>query len=92
MKPSLANNAPIIVTSSQTVSTSAREVVAIHYVNTTGGVGQVIVRGSEVNKGVVLGSDASGGNDSFEPSQPMKFDKLIVTFTTGSGLVSILTN
>lgn len=91
-KPAIAGNEPIIVTTSQTVSESVREVVAIHYVNTTGGAGRVTVRGTEVNKGVILGSDASGGNDSFEPAQPMRFDKIIVTFDTGTGFVSILTN
>jgi hypothetical protein len=91
MKPSVAANPPIIVTATGNVSISPREVVAIHYLNTTAGAGRVDITGAS-NEGVTLGSDAANGNDDFCPSQPMKFKKIVVTFTTGTGVVTILTS
>lgn len=83
---------PILVIATGTVSVSAREVVSIHYLNTTAGVGRVDITDGSSNQGVTLGSDAANGNDSWTPVQPAKFDKIIVTFTTGTGVVSIQTN
>lgn len=91
-KPAVASLAPIIVTATGVISEAPREIVGIHYLNTTAGAGRVEIKGSEGNKGVVLGSDAANGNDSFCPSQPMKFDKVTVTFITGTGVVTLLVN
>lgn len=46
----------------------------------------------ETNEGIVLGSGVQGSTDHWTSSQPVKFKKLIVTFTTGTGVVSIQTN
>jgi len=83
---------PIIVTGTGTVSLSAREIVSIHYLNTTAGVGRVDISDGETNEGIVLGSGVQGSTDHWTSSQPVKFKKLIVTFTTGTGVVSIQTN
>lgn len=90
-KPAVARK-PIIVTTSQIVSESGREIVALHYVNTTAGVGQVTVTNGVGNEGIVLGSDAQGGSDNFCPAQPMPFSKIVVTFVTGTGHLTILTS
>ena len=92
-KPAVSGRVPIIVTTSQTVSVSEREIIALHYVNNTAGVGQVrVTDGSGATAGVVLGAAVVGGSDDFCPTQPMKFNKIVVTFDTGTGYLSILTN
>lgn len=91
-KPAVSSNPPIIVTASGVVSASGREIIAIHYLNTTAGVGRVDVTGGTTNEGVTLGAGVQNGTDSFEPVQPAKFSKIVVTFTTGTGVVTILTN
>lgn len=91
VKPSNSST-PIIVNSSGTISTSAKEIVSIHYVNTTAGVGKVTIHDGSGNGGVVLGSDANGGSDDWSPAQPAKFNKIIVDFTTGTGHVILQVN
>lgn len=83
---------PIIVNSAGTISTSPREIVSIHFVNTTAGAGKVTIHDGSGNKGVVLGSDAAGGADDWTPTQPAYFERVIVEFTTGTGHVIIQTN
>lgn len=85
---------PIIAIADGTIASSPHEIVSIHYFNSTAGAGRVtITDGSgEPNKGIVLGSDAANGSDRWEPAQPASFDKIIVTFTTGTGIVTIQTN
>ena len=92
VKPAVTNRPPITVTESQTVSASEREVIAIHYVNSTAGVGLVRVWNGNANETVWLGSNANGGNDSFTPAQNMKFSKVVVDFVTGTGYVTLLMN
>lgn len=92
VKPAVTG-VPIIVTASGTVSNAPREIVSIHYLNTTAGVGRVDINdGGVANQGVVLGSDAANGNDDWCPAQPARFAKIVVTFTTGTGAVSIQVN
>lgn len=92
IKPAVTNKPPIIVSAGGTISTSRKEILAIHYVNTTAGKGQVTIHDGGGNTGITLGSDAQGGNDSFEPVQPFPLDRIIVTFDTGTGIVTILYN
>jgi hypothetical protein len=84
---------PVIVTTSGTVSTSPREVASIHYLNTTAGVGRVdITTGGAGTNGITLGAGVASGTDNWNPAQPARFEKLIVTFTTGTGIVTIQYN
>lgn len=91
VKPAVTR-VPIIVTATGVVGNGVYEVVSIHYVNTTAGVGQVTVTNNNINEGVVLGSDAVGGSDDWCPAQPAKFTKLQVNFNTGTGYVVIQVN
>ena len=91
-KPSVAKNV-ITVIADNTISESAREIVGIHYVNTTAGAGLVRVYDpNDATKAIYLSSDAANGNDSFTPCQPMPFNKIAVDFVTGTGFVSLVTN
>lgn len=85
---------PIKVTTAGQVALGAREVVSIHYVNTTAGVGRVDINDAneEANEGITLSSDAANGSDHWTSSQPVRFDGIIVRFTTGTGVVTIQTN
>jgi len=85
---------PLRVIATGTVANGAREIVSIHYVNTTGGAGRVDISevGGAANEGVTLSSDAANGNDAWEPAQPARFKGIVVTFTTGTGVVIIQAN
>lgn len=84
---------PIIVTGTGTVSLADREIVSIHYLNTTAGVGRVdITDGEGATSGIVLGAGIASGVDDWCPAQPAKFKKIVVTFTTGTGVVTIQVN
>lgn len=84
---------PLVITATGTYSVSPREIVSIHYLNTTAGVGRVdITDGIEANKGITLGAGIASGTDHWYSAQPATFRKIIVTFTTGTGVVTIQTN
>lgn len=85
---------PIKVTATGTVANGTREIVSIHYTNTTAGVGRVDISevGGVGNEGITLSSDAANGNDHWVSAQPVKFDGIVVTFTTGTGVVTIQVN
>lgn len=85
---------PLRVTTTGSVALGGREIVSIHYVNTTAGVGRVDISevGGAANEGITLSSDAANGNDHWVSSQPVKFDTIVVTFTTGTGVVTLQVN
>jgi hypothetical protein len=84
--------APVLVTGTGTVSTSPREVVSIHYFNTTAGAGRVDISDGGAQNGITLGAAAVNQTDNWNPAQPARFNKIIVTFTTGTGVVTIQYN
>jgi hypothetical protein len=94
-KPSVAGKAPIISTgNSQAVSASC-ELVAVHYLNLTAGVGRINLRdgGAAGEIRVTLGAAVVSGTDDFCPSQPAKFLKgIYVELATGTGVVTLLVN
>lgn len=92
VKPAVANNPPLTVIATGSVSTSPRELIAAHFVNSTAGKGLVRIDNGNSNEAIYLGSDADGGNDSFEPAQPVKMSKITVTFVTGTGFLTLITN
>lgn len=81
-----------MVTSAGTISTSAKEIVSIHYFNATAGAGKVTIHDGSGNKGIIMGADAANGTDDWCPAQPAKFDRIIVEFNTGTGVIAIQTN
>lgn len=89
-KPAVFKNAPYSVTATKTVFTSPKEVSSIHYLNTTAGVGRIDIQDENGQNRVTLGSDAANGNDDWTPGRPVTFNALTVTFTTGTGVVTIL--
>lgn len=92
MKPSVTGNKPISVTATGTVSTSGREIVGIHYLNTTAGVGRIDIQVGTTNEVITMGAAAANGTDHISLPQVIKADKIIVTFTTGTGVVTLFTN
>lgn len=82
---------PIIVKAAGTIIDEPREIVSLHFVNSTAGAGSCTVHDGTGNGGVVLGSDAAGGKDDWCPSQPARFQRTIVEFS-GSGTVTIQFN
>ncbi len=95
-KPAVAQISPIVLTASGNAISNGCELVAVHYVNTTSGVGQIdIYDGNETpgNRKITLGVAVVGGSDDFCPTQPMKFKNCVnVQFTTGTGFVTIVAN
>lgn len=73
---------PILVSASGTISASAREIVSIHF--TAGAAATCVVHDGSGNKGVALGVDAANGSDDWCPSQPAKFDRIIVAISAGT--------
>lgn len=72
------------------------ELVSVHYVNTTAGIGQVDIYDGNAtpgNKKITLGSGVAGNSDDYCPAQPMPFKNYVnVVFTTGTGFVTIQAN
>ncbi len=95
-KPAIANRGPIVLIATGVAISTAAELIAVHYVNTTGGAGRVDIYDGNATPGnlkITLGSDAANGNDGFAPSQTMAFrNNVTVVFTTGTGAVTILAN
>ena len=77
---------PLIVTSSGTISSSAKEIVSLHFTAT--GAGTCTVHDGSGNGGIVLSVDAASGSDDWSPAQPARFEKIIVAFS-GTGTLAI---
>ena len=101
VKPSVSGRPPIAIEGTGTTpinaTSTAAEIIAFHYVNTTAGIGRVdIFDGAPqgtTNLKLTLGSNANGGNDDFSPSQPILFRvKVVIVFTTGTGILTIHLN
>lgn len=95
-KPAIANRGPITVSVSGVAISSPAELIAVHYLNLTGGVGRVdIYDGPAIpaNLRITLGAGITSGTDDFCPNQPGAFKANVnVQFTTGSGVVTLLAN
>lgn len=95
-KPAVAGRGPITIGSSGVAISSACELIALHYLNTTAGAGRVDIYDGNATPGnlkITLGAAAANGTDDFCPSQVMKFENEVrVVFTTGTGVVTILAN
>lgn len=83
-----ATPTPMLVIASGTYSTSAKEIVSLHF--TAGAAATCTVSDGLGNKGVALGVDAANGSDDWCPAQPAKFDRIIVTISAGT--LTIQTN
>lgn len=81
-----------MVNAAGTISASPREIVSIHYFNSTAGAGKVTIHDGSGNKGIILGAAAANGTDDWCPAQPVRFERIIVEFTTGTGTITIQTN
>jgi hypothetical protein len=95
-KPAVSGKAPITVTATGVPISTGGELVAVHYVNTTAGVGRVDIYDGTATPGnlrITLGAGVDGNSDDFCPTQPMKFKVQVrVVFTTGTGVVTLLAN
>lgn len=87
---------PIIVSSAggdQVVSSSPKEIVSIHFSNTTAGAGSVVVHDGDSSEGVALSAAAASGTDDWCPAQPARFDKIHVDWGgSTTGLLTIQVN
>lgn len=94
-KPSVAQRPPIINSGNSSAIDTPCELVAVHYLNLTAGVGRINLRdgGAAGEIRVVLGAAVVSGTDDFCPTQPMKFLKgIYVELATGTGVVTLVLN
>lgn len=94
-KPAVAGKAPITTTGNAQAVSNSCELVAVHYLNLTAGVGRINLRDGASNGQirVVLGAAVVSGTDDFCPAQPMKFENgIYVELATGTGVVTLLVN
>lgn len=94
-KPAVSGKPPITTTGNTLSVSSGCELVAVHYLNLTAGVGRINLRDGSANGEirVVLGAAVVSGTDDFCPTQPMKFNNgIYVELATGTGVVTLLVN
>jgi hypothetical protein len=95
-KPAVSGQPPITLSATGVAISNGCELIAVHYLNLTEGVGRVdIYDGLAIpaNLRITLGAAAQNGTDDFSPAQPMKFfNQVRVVFTTGTGVVTLLSN
>lgn len=95
-KPAVSGQPPITISATGVAVNNGCEVVGFHYLNTTAGAGRIDIYDGVATPGnlrVTLGADAANATDDFCPAQPMKFNHQVrVVFTTGTGVVTVLSN